>query len=440
MSATDGAPVLVIPRHMMDVTELPPDNGTAHSAELPNSQESATSAASSTFSAPGLPSSSSNLSNSTVAETDFKSTVTSYPSSQNKVEDEALPRPPEPEAQDAHLARHPIDAVEPPRTGNTTASPMPVDSPVFAQGSKRTASGMLKGPVLTMDSVPTGRTIHKRNKSMEARPGGRIGELSAQLKTRLSYAMVKVQNGWEKKSLDDLEDETSQLGSPVSGPSRSEGFGSTLDSPRDVTRRRRPSALSEISDQVMLSPGLPSPSGVSRSSAATPSAYWQPQQSLSHAPPASPMVNTDGHSTALAPAVEIAPRRKRRSSASFHPPSLLGPNQKKHYSDLGPAPSRTVNAPQRPGILRMPSQQAEKDAVDTLLFLSSPNNAGRLAHTSSGTNETPKRELPARRVMFENHIMNDHGTGHLPMSQPNGLPMSQPNGRSAFYHQEGARS
>lgn len=157
------------------------------------------------------------------------------------------------------------------------------------------------------------------------------------------------------------------------------------------------------------------------------------------APGASPRVTTDGYGTALAPAAEIGPRRKRRSSASFHPPSLLGPNQKS-YSDLGPAPPPpTLHPPPRAGILRMPSQQAEKDAVDTLLFMSSPNNSGRLAHTSEA-NGAPKRELPARRVMFEHHITNDHGGRHLPASQPNGHPMSQPNGRPAFYQQEDARS
>jgi len=55
---------------------------------------------------------------------------------------------------------------------------------------------------------------------------------------------------------------------------------------------------------------------------------------------------------------------------------------RKSYSDLAaggalPATPMTTatTTPQRQGILRMPSQQAEKDAVDTLLFLSSPNNS-----------------------------------------------------------------
>src|SRR5437763_11621288 len=91
-------------------------------------------------------------------------------------------------------------------------------------------------------------------------------------------------------------------------------------------------------------------------------------------------VTGSGAGPMLDSATEIGSRRKRRSSASHHPPPMLGSNLRKHYSDLGATP-RTPATP-RAGILRMPSQQAEKDAVDTLLFMSSPNNSGRLPHTS----------------------------------------------------------
>lgn len=241
-------------------------------------------------------------------------------------------------------------------------------------------------------------------------------QISAQLRTRLSYAMVKVQNGWEKKSLDDIEDETSQRGSPISAPSRSESIRGPFGSPRDLTSQRRPSAISEDSDQMMLSPHQAS-APESRPRAATscllaPSilrdrfltglaAFWQTYSGpvANNASDDKPE-NNRMEVSILAPAAEIGPRRKRRSSASFHPPSLLNAGQRKYYSDLG-AGSHTPGAgAPRAGILRMPSQQAEKDAVDTLLFMSSPNNTGRLPHTSS--EGLPKGGLPARRVMFEN--------------------------------------
>lgn len=89
-------------------------------------------------------------------------------------------------------------------------------------------------------------------------------QLSAQLKTRLSYAMVKVQNGWEKQSLEELEEVHSQRGSPNSAPGRGERIA--FDSPSAFDRRRRPSGVSEDSDQMLISPA----SDPSRSHATTP--------------------------------------------------------------------------------------------------------------------------------------------------------------------------
>jgi hypothetical protein len=93
-------------------------------------------------------------------------------------------------------------------------------------------------------------------------------QLSAQLKTRLNYAMVKVQNGWEKQSLDELEEVHSQRGSPISAPGRSDRLA--FDSPLTFERQRRPSGVSENSDQMVMSPA----SDPTRSHAGTPSCQW----------------------------------------------------------------------------------------------------------------------------------------------------------------------
>jgi hypothetical protein len=89
-------------------------------------------------------------------------------------------------------------------------------------------------------------------------------QLSAQLKTRLSYAMVKVQNGWEKQSLDELEESQSQRGSPNSAPGRSDHLA--FESPATMDRQRRPSGVSDVSDQMIMSPA----SDPTRSLAGTP--------------------------------------------------------------------------------------------------------------------------------------------------------------------------
>lgn len=92
-------------------------------------------------------------------------------------------------------------------------------------------------------------------------------QLSAQLKTRLSYAMIKVQNGWEKQSLDELEEVHSQRGSPNSAPG---GSRVTFDSPSAMDYRRRPSAISDNSDQIMMSPA----SDPTRSHALNPGSWY----------------------------------------------------------------------------------------------------------------------------------------------------------------------
>ena len=95
-------------------------------------------------------------------------------------------------------------------------------------------------------------------------------QLSAQLKTRLSYAMVKVQNGWEKQSLEELEESQSQRGSPNSAPGRSDHLA--FDSPGTTDRQRRPSGVSDISDQMIMSPA----SDPTRSLAGTPACKLSP--------------------------------------------------------------------------------------------------------------------------------------------------------------------
>jgi hypothetical protein len=101
----------------------------------------------------------------------------------------------------------------------------------------------------------------------------------------------------------------------------------------------------------------------------------------------------------LAPAAPIAPGRShRRSMSAKAPPTLMT----REYGPLDPYSQPT--APARQGILRMPSQQAEKDALDSLLFMASPNNSSNLKYTDSPVGPSPLRtEFPAsvKRVVFE---------------------------------------
>ncbi|KAF2816911.1 uncharacterized protein BDZ99DRAFT_513180 [Mytilinidion resinicola] len=376
---------------------------------VPNSQESFVSVASSGFAAgPRLLSSWSNISNSTSAETELTSpTSSNAPSSQSQGFDSSqsvAASPPRPRAQQqSRPIAPPLNTdLRENSTGSgsaTATSPMSIDTPFLAPASKRTASGTVKsaGSSSTVESpmrAPV-RGGHSRNTSTDSNVS-RIGELSAQLKTRLSYAMVKVQNGWEKRTIDELEELPSQRGSPIGLSGRR-----SLDSPRFAERRRRPSGVSETLDQYMASPSQASPNGISRSLNGTPPSSWRPGSSQPL--PQTRLMYTEGNASnapALAPAADIVSRRNRRSNSTHVPPMLS--TQRKYYSDVG-APSTPTTIP-RAGILRMPSQQAEKDAVDTLLFMSSPNNSNRLAHTSADAQPSPLRSefSAAKRVVFEN--------------------------------------
>ncbi|OCL05861.1 hypothetical protein AOQ84DRAFT_344143 [Glonium stellatum] len=380
---------------------------------VPDSQESFVSASSSTFTAPRLLLSPSNISNSTAADTEFTSPTSSNgPSSQSKVFNSSQPIPPTPNQTRRQHSRPAAPVVDTDLrngsgngSGGTATSPMSVDTPLLTQGSKRTASGTVKTTMSgILDSpmrAPPSR--HSRNTSIDSNMS-RIGEvcwLSAQLKTRLSYAMVKVQNGWERHTIEELEELPSQRGSPIASSGNVDAFRRSFDSPRISDRRRRPSGVSENSDQYMASPGHASPTGISpfwrSNSSCQPPIHTHFTFTASTASTVSPAASG---APALAPAADIVPRRNRRSNSN-HVPPMLSTTHRKHYSDLG-VPTTPTAGP-RAGILRMPSQQAEKDAVDTLLFMSSPNNSSRLAHTSADAQPSPLRsEFPVtKRVVFE---------------------------------------
>ncbi|KAK9353146.1 hypothetical protein V1523DRAFT_349851 [Lipomyces doorenjongii] len=89
---------------------------------------------------------------------------------------------------------------------DTEASPM--------RSSKRTASGAIKTPVSSQPPSP-----HKGLSSSPLIDKDRIQEISSNLRTRLSYAMMKVQHGWTGQSLDELEQNVKQT--PQLSPNKS---------------------------------------------------------------------------------------------------------------------------------------------------------------------------------------------------------------------------
>jgi len=169
--------------------------------------------------------------------------------------------------------------------------------------------------------------------------------------------------------------------------------------------------------QPLHSVSLPNPS-LCHNTADGHVAYWRPTtKPTMHA--AANLISVTGsqHSLGLASAPELQPGRRRRSSTSHVPPSLIGTSQRKHYSDLGVGQRMPVTP--RAGILRMPSQQAEKDAVDTLLFMSSPKNSGHFPPNSQVAPRALRSDAPQRRVMFEAYPPQErHSVYQHPMPPP----------------------
>jgi hypothetical protein len=153
--------------------------------------------------------------------------------------------------------------------------------------------------------------------------------------------MIKVQNGWQTRSLDEVESLASQ--SPRSTVS---GFGhfhdpQTLLSPRTAMSRnyQRESSESDSSESVVAVDG--------RGLFEMGSGQGPPRR-------------------ALAPPVDIVPSSRRRPTPNSAYQGVNGAHSARQQS------SRPLNSQ------RTPSQNAarEADAVETLLFMASPNNSG----------------------------------------------------------------
>ncbi|EXJ95651.1 hypothetical protein A1O1_00773 [Capronia coronata CBS 617.96] len=245
------------------------------------------------------------------------------------------------------------------RSGSTSQSPPPES----LSGTKRTASGQVKrasvngiGDVITksMDA-----TTHSRTSSMTSNgPNAHVLELSQQLRTKLKYAMIKVQNGWQSRSLDEVESLASQSPrSTVSGFHQPNNDPYTILSPKTAMMSRkqyqRESSESDSSDSnvALEARGL-----IMANAAGSPS--------------------TATRHRSLAPPVDIMPgsastsRRRPTPNTGYHHASQVRSHAKDTSSSLHASRPHTSQ--------RTPSQNAamEADAVETLLFMASPNNSG----------------------------------------------------------------
>lgn len=240
---------------------------------------------------------------------------------------------------------------------------------------KRMADGVVKARRGSMSPVKG----HSRNTSTVSRAsttGSNIGEvrmiqparswgcrstntlqLSAELRTRLSYAMVKVNHGWQSHSLDEVESLASHAASPASSTSTVHRRKSLSASPRHAittTITRVPVTHDE------------------RRGSGSPPFISSNKPTLAPPAPIQP-------STAM-PAPRSHPRR---TSIRNTPTFLSNSNSISPHSPALQASQARPEGPPDPMIISPHQNVREQDAIETLLFMSSPGNSANLKHAFS---------------------------------------------------------
>ena len=273
------------------------------------------------------------------------------------------------------------------------ASPMSITSPVATGAAKRTASGHVKN-AHSLSSTPLSTTFPSRTirRDSTSSTSSKASELAANLRTRLSYAMAKVHNGWEHKTLNEVEQLASRRG-PGHRHSVSLVDQSTS---HDYARHDRSEGIHRNSSYYPTFKSFAYPS--KRSSA----------QISSHRRGLSL-----GQPVQLQPAAEI---RTTPSSQESHRAAALS---------MSPPSTPIDGQSRRPPTIRTETQtaEAERDALQALFQLGSPHTSqpSTLHHTPNylhSSQTSPLREdfLSPRRVKF---ARSDSGSGTRPTSSSN---------------------
>ncbi|KAG6079875.1 hypothetical protein E4U15_003571 [Claviceps sp. LM218 group G6] len=227
-----------------------------------------------------------------------------------------------------------------------------------------------------------------------------ISDLSAELKTRLSYAMVKVNHGWQTRNLDEVE--TLAQGA----------FTSPTSSASTVRHGRKGSSSS--SPRV-----TPNNASTSR----TCFAGHQRRNSESHP-------GTFSNKPTLAPPATIQPSLPM-SAPKSHPRRNSNPRYTPTMLSHSASPSTHSTPASNKPIINSPHKNVrEQDAIETLLFMSSPGNSTNLKHSFS---ESASPGPNSQSSHHQSHLHPPRATRHaLPSSAssrralPSARPPAQP--------------
>lgn len=229
-------------------------------------------------------------------------------------------------------------------------------------------------------------------------------QLSAELKTRLSYAMVKVNNGWQSHTIDQVETLASRVGSPTSSNSTVHLRRGASASPQLSTSSHRGSnnATPATGLQHHFTPRLGDPSNPA----------WR--ESRSHTQSNLPSSAPSKEAPSLAPPISIEPSQ-HLGNPRRNPNSRLTPSLAPHSNLASPNINTAPHTPGQPSpypasehqrtpaadpILFSPHQTPqqdvrEQDAIESLLFMSSPGNSANLKHTFPSSSQPLNRNRTA---------------------------------------------
>ena len=270
---------------------------------------------------------------------------------------------------------------------HAVASPMSVTSPVSTNGTKRTASGHVKNAPSLPNTPVTATFAGSRSRTDSiSSTGSRAGDLAFSLKTRLGYAMAKVQHGWEHKNINEVE----QLAAHKLSPHR--------HSMSHLDYSRRPVTSGLTNGTAHLSMYDSYGHGASDGPAYPPSKRHSGAYTA-FMPPSLPDPRTTPR---LQPAPDIRPSTSQRHD---QPTSA---SQQSGYSNVMSPPRTPVNGHgRRPPTIRteMQTAEAERDALQALFQLGSPHTSQPSRHQhsqASSSQASPLRsEFPTpRKVTF----------------------------------------
>ena len=270
---------------------------------------------------------------------------------------------------------------------HVTASPMSLTSPVSTNGTKRTASGHVKNAP-SLPNTPLTATFAGRRSRADSisSTGSKAGELAYSLKTRLGYAMAKVQHGWENKNINEVE----QLAAHKLSPHRHSM------SHLDYSRRPVSSGLSNGTARLSMYETY-SRGGID--AAAYPPSKRHSGTYASLMPPSLPNLAA---APRLQPAPDIRPATSRRHDQP------ISATQTSSQSNAMSPPRTPINGyARRPPTIRTDTQtaEAERDALQALFQLGSPHTSqfSRPHHSQQSSSQaSPLRSEFAtpRKVTF----------------------------------------